>query len=507
MRPRAWFWLALGATLVVKLLLAGLLPVLGDEAYFFVWGEHPALGYYEHPPVIGWILGLLLTLGDHPALLRLPSVVLSAAVALGMVALLRERGEEDGAYLAALLYLLTPINVLGVLILTDTPLILFSFLATAALARGVDRDDLRWYGAAGVFLGLAFLSKYLAVLLGIAFLLLWLAGEKGRRRNLGFGTLYAASLPFVLLNLYWNYTHCWTNVAFNLYTRHIGEMPRSTVQSLVIWTVANLWVVTPPLLFLVVRRLGRAVRAWRAPDLRVFGFTFVAPMAMMTGFAVLGAVGGYWCLPFYPGFFLLLPRILERRELVLGARWMALAAVLHLAVVGGLMARPLESWKGSRAYASLVMMTRTQELLDRLEPYLGEYHLAAVGYSPASVLSYKAKQHVFVFGRGSHYGRQDDLLLDMADLDGQGIMILSKHGPPEEYARYFREVRYEEVELYGARFYLLLGQGFEFKEYRVTALDEARRRYYGVMGFLPQEPCFFCEKYFGSGDCRDGVCE
>ncbi|MEJ1959728.1 MAG: hypothetical protein WDM70_10175 [Nitrosomonadales bacterium] len=27
----------------------------------------------------------------------------------------------------------------------------------------------------------------------------------------------------MLLNLYWNYTHCWDNILFNLYNRNEGE--------------------------------------------------------------------------------------------------------------------------------------------------------------------------------------------------------------------------------------------------------------------------------------------
>ena len=35
------------------------LPFTGDEAYFLVWGQKPALGYYDHPPMVGWMLALL----------------------------------------------------------------------------------------------------------------------------------------------------------------------------------------------------------------------------------------------------------------------------------------------------------------------------------------------------------------------------------------------------------------------------------------------------------------
>ena len=68
-------------------------------------------------------------------------------------------------------------------------------------------------------LGLAFLSKYFAVMLGLAYLVFTIAGlRRGRglarprdRRRL--------RAPFGLVNLAWNYGHCWANLLYNVYNR------------------------------------------------------------------------------------------------------------------------------------------------------------------------------------------------------------------------------------------------------------------------------------------------
>ena len=154
-RVRRLFWGLLAATLAVKLVLAAAMPVLGDEAYFFLWGAHPALGYYDHPPLVGWILAGLMQVGHALAWLRLPSVLLSTLMALGAVALLGRRPyslDEDGAtraYWIGVLFLLLPIHLLGVFVLTDTPLVLFSFASGVALMRAAEDDDLRWYALSG----------------------------------------------------------------------------------------------------------------------------------------------------------------------------------------------------------------------------------------------------------------------------------------------------------------------------------------------------------------------
>ncbi len=45
MNPRRGFLLAFAGTLLVKAVLAWVVPLSGDEAYYYVYGMHPAMGY------------------------------------------------------------------------------------------------------------------------------------------------------------------------------------------------------------------------------------------------------------------------------------------------------------------------------------------------------------------------------------------------------------------------------------------------------------------------------
>ena len=83
------FKFALLATLAIKLVLAYILPMSGDEAYFIVWAQHLDFGYYDHPPMVGWILHVLLYLGNSEVLLRLPAILLATAIGYGIYRLLK----------------------------------------------------------------------------------------------------------------------------------------------------------------------------------------------------------------------------------------------------------------------------------------------------------------------------------------------------------------------------------------------------------------------------------
>src|SRR3954467_4373674 len=83
--------LLVAAVLAFKIWLAWWFPVTGDEAYFIVWGVQPDWGYYDHPPMVGWLLAAMSRLSLAPWVLRLPAIALPAVLAIGIYWSLRRR--------------------------------------------------------------------------------------------------------------------------------------------------------------------------------------------------------------------------------------------------------------------------------------------------------------------------------------------------------------------------------------------------------------------------------
>src|SRR5687768_15088334 len=66
----------------LKLLYAFWAAPIADEAYYWMWGQHLAIGYFDHPPLLGWIQGLShLVLGRSPLALRWTSLAALAGTA------------------------------------------------------------------------------------------------------------------------------------------------------------------------------------------------------------------------------------------------------------------------------------------------------------------------------------------------------------------------------------------------------------------------------------------
>ena len=487
---RGWFWLALAGTLVFRAWLAAAAPVTADEAYFILWGKSPALGYYDHPPMIGWLLAPLVSLSDAPWLLRLPAVLVPALLALGVRATLSGWfGVRDGrADLAGLAVLLAPMNVWNVLITTDTPLMLFSGAAVLAFVRGAQKDSDRWFLAAGALLGLAFLSKYFAVLLGIAFL----AYSLTTRNFKPFALVFLGGLPFGLLNLYWNYEACWCNVMFNAINRHEDAGFSGATPLLYAAALAYL---AAPLLWYAWRE--RAALGWADPARRALLLAWLVPLAVFAALSPVKRIGLHWLLSFLPALALSVALALDERRLKHVARFFAGFALLHVLAIAVAAAVPLEAWKETRFYPRIVFPGRVEELLAKAAPDSSGRVLAADSYAAAALFAYYARRPVPVFGVGTSHARQDDIATDWRSLDGKDLVVLRREAPgADEYRPYFKALEVKRIALGGGSYHAIVARGFDYAAYRARVLSDIRDRYYRIPHWLPAGHCYFFERYF-----------
>ncbi|MFC4362903.1 glycosyltransferase family 39 protein [Simiduia curdlanivorans] len=220
-------WLALplvGLGLIVFFLCAHLMlaPFIGlgvDEAHYALYGQRPDWSYFDHPPMVGWLHWLGLQFGQSEFFVRLPAMLLWPLILLQVWLLSRAwYGDTRVANIAVALLVFSPlVVVLGFGLVPDTPLILVSLLLAQLVAR-IERADGKelghWLGL-GVLLGLAGLSKYTAVFLALALLvvliwhqrLYWLA-----RPGPWLAVVLAAAVVFPVF--YWNWSNDWLSFTY-----------------------------------------------------------------------------------------------------------------------------------------------------------------------------------------------------------------------------------------------------------------------------------------------------
>lgn len=244
--------------LLAKLWLAASLPPFGDEAFYALESRQLAWAYSDLPGLTAWLIRLGTELGgQHVLAMRLPFVVIGAAVPWLVVRIARRWAGPEAGWQAGMLSLLMPLSGLsGVLALPDAPMLLAALLCLDAFAAMLQR-----FGAASAVqlsLGLALgaFSHYrfvLVVLAGAAGLLcsphgrallrqpgLWLALLAGA----------AAWLPLVA----WNLGNSGAGVAFQFVDRHPWRLHADGAW----WPLVQALIVTPALFVLLLATLRQA---------------------------------------------------------------------------------------------------------------------------------------------------------------------------------------------------------------------------------------------------------
>jgi 4-amino-4-deoxy-L-arabinose transferase-like glycosyltransferase len=219
-RDRTGLWLTGFVLLVLclRLILAGSLHLTEDEAYYRAWSQVPALGYYDHPPMIAWWIWLgRRAAGNTPLGVRLlPSLAVAAGSFLAFD-LARVLGASRRTALRGMVWYNATLLVAagGFLAIPDAPAAFFWLASLVCLARAHRAGHLIWWLGAGAAAGLATLSKYSALFLAPGVFLWLVSSPEGRRALRGSGPWVALAVAAALfsLNVGWNATHHWATFA------------------------------------------------------------------------------------------------------------------------------------------------------------------------------------------------------------------------------------------------------------------------------------------------------
>jgi hypothetical protein len=194
-----------GLTLL-QLVVGSRIPLDPDETYYWEWSRHLALGYYDHPPAIAYLIRAGTAIFGPTALgVRFVPILANLGGGLMILLIARRLGGPRAARDAGLLLLALPIVAAWLLLATpDCPLFLADGLALYAVVRALEasprsRPALGWWLAGGAALGLGLVSKLLALLLPLGVLLALLLRPDLRRRLAEPGPYLAALLAALLV--------------------------------------------------------------------------------------------------------------------------------------------------------------------------------------------------------------------------------------------------------------------------------------------------------------------
>ena len=211
----------IAAMTAMRVIYASLIDLRTDEAYYWTWSKEHVLSFLDHPPMIAWFIRFGTAIfGDTNFGVRFAGIVAMLVTQLLLADIVRRVTHDLRAIVLAILMPEAAVyyGLLMAKVSPDVALIPFAVAMIWALVRLVESNDPRWWLVAGVFAGLALLSKFTAVMLLPAVAAFVLVPDWRWRWLLSPYPWLAALLALVLFLpvLIWNAEHDWASFRFQV---------------------------------------------------------------------------------------------------------------------------------------------------------------------------------------------------------------------------------------------------------------------------------------------------
>ncbi len=301
--------------LMASLVLWALIPSLyfgnlhTDTLEAAYWGRDLAWGYSKHPPLVSWLLNLVLKPGSAPILTLLvlgqALAILSAWYVYDLVRIIAGR---QTAVLAACMMMVTSVATFyAAQVNHNTVLVPFCAAVMNYGYRFMDRRRLIDAVSLGLATGLGMITKYEIIFALIPLLVLSLVTPRFRSIFLSIKTWLSIliSIAVLLPHLQWLASHGWTSLS-----RAVGSAPMDGVSAALfsIWGlfIGFVAVIAFPIIFSVLLRGRQAFK--NAPnnqpdEARTLGLIFLFAPLIAVGLASLVTdqfIKALWLLPLTP---------------------------------------------------------------------------------------------------------------------------------------------------------------------------------------------------------------
>lgn len=312
------------SSLVIKFLLAAILPLAADEAYYWIWSHHLQLSYFDHPPMIAYLLKLSQFSENWGYLIRWPIVLLGHATIVIWYFILKPDFNNKQILWWLILILACPLTGIGSILATpDVPLLFFWSLSLFLFKKALVNPNPLLYALLGFSLGLGFCSKYHIVLF-ILFLILQFFLDLSLLKKIRYRLI-----PITLLSglitcfpvLLWNYQNDWISFKFQI-DHGLGKNPWNPE-----WTISY---ILSFLLFLGPLYLLPLIKAAKQRSHIFYSSQLISQFLFFLYSSFKSVVEANWPLLAYPGgFALIVSQPVKRKFTIITATfWFVVTCLL-----------------------------------------------------------------------------------------------------------------------------------------------------------------------------------
>ena len=280
-----------------------LLPFMGlmpQDAYYYLYGQNLSLSYFDHPGMIGYLLRFFTDLlGTSVFVVKFADFVVTSMTLLSFYKLAsyflsREKRQRAMVLMASTIF----ISIVSFNSTPDVPLLFFWSLSLICLYKAIFQDQRGYFILGGIAMGLAFNSKYTALVLQIGLFGFLLFSNEYRKlfRSpwLWLGIFASVAVTFPVW--YWNYQNNFASFAFQSSERTSSISEFNFSPKYFFGAIGHQLLLLLPVLFLVIvtftfKYTKRALLQWKLPPSKIlFLLAFFIPT--FVGFFALTPI--YW---------------------------------------------------------------------------------------------------------------------------------------------------------------------------------------------------------------------
>ena len=213
--PKLFLYL-LGAILIINLLQAHFTELIFDEAYYWYYAKNVAWGYFDHPPMVAWLIKLSGVFFSGELGVRFMSCLLSSATFILLWLMVDHPKKKDFVlHFFAIAFSMTLLNAYGFFTLPDTPLLFFTTLFLWVYKKFIMSPSALLALFLGITMAAMMYSKYNAVIVIVFVLLSNITLVKNKFAWLSVAVALLCYAPHFM----WLYEHDFVSIKYHLFER------------------------------------------------------------------------------------------------------------------------------------------------------------------------------------------------------------------------------------------------------------------------------------------------
>ena len=262
----------------------GLMP---QDAYYYLYGQNLSLSYFDHPGMIGYILRFFSEVfGKSVFVIKLAdftitTLTIASFYKLASYFLSKKKVERALILITTTLF----ISILSFNSTPDVPLLLFWTLSLICLYKAIFEDKKWFWFFGGIAMGLAFNSKYTALLLQIGLILFLIFSNKRRKLLISPWVLFSILISILVMFpvFWWNYQNDFASFTFQSSERTTSISEFKISPTNFFGAIAHQLLLLLPILFLVIitftyKYIKRALLKFKIPQAKtLFLLAFFIP--------------------------------------------------------------------------------------------------------------------------------------------------------------------------------------------------------------------------------------